>query len=462
MTHPTGRGDAADPAKITPVDPILRFRCAERSVGIADRSATILDIAIRNGVPIWCECGGRARCTTCRVRVLDGAGNVAPRNAAETKIAALRGWEPSVRLACQTRITGNVTIERLIRHGMEVSPLQLETVEAQAGDERQLAILFCDVRDFTRIAESQLSYDVVHILNKLFAALGEPILLNNGVIYQYVGDEITGLFGLESQTSEQACLSAVRAALGMLDALDKLNDTLSREYGMRLSVGLGLHFGPVVIGRIGHPTHRHFGVVGDTINVASRIQTMNKRLGTSILASAPVIEALPPGTLILGKSDSAILRGRHHPTDLFELKAFAAPDPLLIVQSTVDTVLAQRERLTRVFYRRLFARAPQLRGLFPEDMEPQARKLGQMLEVIVYAFSRPEQLAMGLHGLGARHVAYGVKPEDYALVRQPLLAAVVEVLSQSASDEVVEAWSGVVDTVLRLMRHGAGSVSSHR
>lgn len=433
----------------------LNYLCANRVIQVDDIDHSILELSIRNGVPLWRECGGRARCTTCRVRILDGLDNVAPRTRAENKLAKLRGWDPSTRLACQTRVTGDVTLERLILAGSDVSPLQLENLHAGTGEERDLAILFCDVRDFTPFVESHLSYDVVHVLNMLFESLGEPILLNNGVIYQYVGDEITGLFGLEDDDAEQICRAAVRAALGMLDALESLNDLIEKEFGARLQVGIGVHYGPVIIGQIGHPRHPQFGVVGDTVNAANRIETMNKELRTRFLVSEPVIKNLPVGSLMTGRSASTVLKGRHEESKLFEVTGFTKSDSTLLVQETIGTLLSETNRFTEVFYRRLFARAPELRALFPDDMALQANKLVQMLETIAYALSRPAQLELGLKSLGKRHIAYGVEALHYDIVRDPLIEAIQEVLGPAYTADVADAWQTIIDTILRLMQRGA-------
>ena len=162
-------------------------------ISIEDPNATLLEAAIENRIPHMQECGGNGRCTTCRVKILEGLQNVAPRNELESRMAMLRGWEPSVRLACQSRVKGPVRLERQIKTFSEISRLQEEMVKSGKGEEKQLAILFCDMRNFTPFVEGNMAYDVVHILNRFFSALGEAILMNNGLIYQYVGDEIVGV-----------------------------------------------------------------------------------------------------------------------------------------------------------------------------------------------------------------------------------------------------------------------------
>ncbi len=446
----------------------LHFRCAERTVTVDDGEQTVLDTAIANGIAMWRECGGNARCTTCRVRVVDGMGNVTPRTPLEERLASLHGWDSSTRLACQTRITGDATVERLVVSGSDVSPLQVETVLAGNADERRLGILCCDVRNFTKFVEipeigspSPLSpVDLLDHLNRLFAALSEPILLNNGVIYQYVGGEITGLFGLEGGEAETICRASMRAGLGMINALAGLNDSLEKDFGVRLEVGIGVHYGPVIIGRLGHPGLQRFGVIGDTVDAASRIQTMNKELDTTFLASRPIVDGLGSEALLLGKTAPMVLGGRQPPLALFEVKGFAEADAALVAQKTIAKLLAEDSGLTEIFYDRLFAEAPQARAMFSDDISAQARKLSQMIEIIVYALVRPEQLALGLRSLGERHLAYGVERQHYALVRGPLLAAIGEVLGADYDAETQAAWEFLVDTILDLMQQGVTDVAA--
>jgi quinoprotein glucose dehydrogenase len=170
-----------------------------------------------------------------------------------------------------------------ISHCSSASQLQLETIPEGVGQERDLALLICDMRGFTPFVESHTAFDVVHILNRMFDSLGEAILINGGAIYQYVGDEISGRFGLDGGSPETVCRAAIRSALGMIDALESLNTSLESEFGIKLSVGIGVHFGPVIVGRVGHPIQRDFSVLGDSINVASRIQGMNKQFWTRVL-----------------------------------------------------------------------------------------------------------------------------------------------------------------------------------
>jgi class 3 adenylate cyclase/hemoglobin-like flavoprotein len=431
----------------------IRYACEDRVVKDATPGLTVLDISIANKIPHFRECGGHARCTTCRVRILDGLQHVSPRSPVETKVAQERGWDDLTRLACQTQVLGDVTLERLIKSGADVSHLQLETIPAELREELSLAILFCDIRNFTPFVERQLPYDVVHMLNRFFTDLGEPILLNNGVIYQYVGDEITGLFGVDREDPEKSCLNAIRAGLGMLEALQELNSMLAEDFGTTFEIGIGAHFGPTIVGHIGHPSHRQFAVVGDAINVASRVQAMNKSLGTRFLVSADLLNQIPCST-VEGKSTTAKLKGKHETFHLVEILGFKKPDPTLLVQETAGWILEQQNRFTDELYRRMFAIAPELKRLFHGDMQQQGQMVAHMLQVLVYAMSRPENMTLGLQALGQRHVDYGVSPEHYPVFRRAFLEALRVVLGEKCTLHVEEAWEVTIDAIIDVMLTG--------
>ena len=432
----------------------IRYHCAKRTVSVDEPGLTILDISTAHKIQHLRECGGNAVCTTCRVRILDGINHVSPRTDAEARLAESRGWDEFTRLACQTKLTGDVGLERLVQTSAEVNHLQIEDLPEGQGKDRQVAILFCDMRNFTPFVESHLPYDVVHILNRFFSALGERILLCNGFIYQYVGDEITGLFGLGDDAPHNSCLAAVRAGLGMLDALEQLNPELSEEFGEELAVGIGIHFGTVVVGRIGHPSDRRFSVVGDAINVTSRIQGMNKELGTSLLISREVLSQLPSGTVRTSGKGSVSLKGKRDRFKVFEVLGFSESDPVLVLQTTSKQLLGPEAGFAEIFYRRLFFIAPEVRQLFRGELDAQKRMLTQMLESVIYATSRPKNLSLGLMSRGRQHTKYGVVPEHYPIMRQVLLETIEEVLQVRYTKPVAEAWEGTIDSILGLMSRG--------
>jgi adenylate cyclase len=423
----------------------------DRAVPVADPGMTILDVSIAHKVPHLRECGGHGRCTTCRVRIREGLQNLSPRSTREVQVADTLRWDASTRLACQARVTGDVTVERLIRSGADASRVQSEGASLAPPEERTLAVLFCDIREFTPFADSNLAFDVVHILNRFFGAVGDAIFLNNGIIYQYVGDQVIGLFGVGGDTGEKSCLDTLRAGLGMLEALGDLNRALSAEFGIKLDIGIGAHYGPLIVGMMGHPDHRQFAVIGDTMNVASRIESTNKTLGTRFLVSETLFSQVPHAPVEARKTQ-AVLKGKHGTFKLAEVIGFAAPDAALLVQSTVGILMEHQKRLTSHLYRRLFELAPGAKALFRGDMEMQGEMLSHMLQCLVYGMSRPENMRLGLRDLGHRHDDYGVAPEYYAAFRQAFLESVAGILGEKHTPPVEKAWADTIDLIIASMR----------
>jgi class 3 adenylate cyclase/hemoglobin-like flavoprotein len=428
----------------------IAFLGDDRAVPVVDPAMTILDVAIAHKIPHLRECGGNGRCTTCRVRIRDGIENVSARTPRETEVAGALRWDRFTRLACQTRVRGDITLERLITSGAEVTRIQLEGAACMPSQERTLAALFCDIRQFTPFVDEHLAYDVVHILNRFFEAVGDAILVNNGVIYQYVGDQIIGLFGVGGDAPEKSCLDAVRAGLGMLEALNALNAELSTEFGTTLDIGIGAHYGPLVVGMMGHPKHRMFTVIGDAMNIASRIEGANKTLGTRFLVSEALFDRIPRAP-VESRRAQVVLKGKEGTFPLVEVIGFAEPDATLLAQSTIGVLVQHQKRFTEHLYRRLFALAPGAQALFRGDMDSQGQMLAHMLHFLVYAMGRPETLTLGLRDLGRRHDAYGVAAEYYPAFRQAFLESARIVLGERHTPHVEKAWADTLDMIIRSM-----------
>ena len=439
--------------------PLVRYRCAARTVENNSPGATLLDVSIAHKITHWHECGGNGRCTTCRVRVLDGALHLSPPTRREEDLARARGWDPTIRLACQTSPSGDVTLERIVLSEATASQLRAETVGREAGTERQLAILFCDMRDFTALADSNSAFDVVHILNRFFEALGDPILLNGGIISHYVGDQICGLFGLDGETPARMCSGAIRAAFGMVEAIDGLNEELQRSFGIRVRIGIGVHFGNAIVGNVGHPTLRRLTVIGDDVNTASRIESMTKELGATVLVSRALAEKLAEGSLSVTAIRMARLRGKRSEIELLAVDGFADPSPFIQAQRSIARLLDDHTEFAERFYANMFAMQPELETLFVNGVGAQGAMLSHMLRSVVSGLERRKHVTIGLQTLGRRHVGYGVDPAHYETFRVAMLKTIGDALGAGMTSEVEESWSRTLDVILGQMKVGAADGS---
>ncbi len=252
--------------------------------------ATLLEISRGNGVPHASVCGGRARCSTCRVGVESGLTSLQPAAVAEAETLARVAAAPNVRLACQIRPTADLTVTRLVNPQVSKTSRSSPGAADEQGVERTLAVLFLDVRGFTSLSENRLPYDVVFILNRLFAEVGEAIGAAGGHIDKYMGDGLLALFGdKETDTPADACRAALKAAHGIDLALERLNRDLASEIGTPLAIGIGIEVGPLVMGRIGHPDTAALTVIGSTVNTAARLEALTKEKGCQVMASEEVM-----------------------------------------------------------------------------------------------------------------------------------------------------------------------------
>ena len=248
---------------------------------------TLLEISRMNRIPHASVCGGRARCSTCRVRIDESDTPLNPPGFPEAVTLASIAAPPNVRLACQVRPDCSLTVTRLLRPA-SAGPKSADVLELDsAGVEKPLTVMFLDMREFTQLSRSRLPYDVVYILNEFFAATGSTIHTHGGWIDKFLGDGLLAIFG-QQHGVETGSRQALRAARAIDLALDHVNAKLSMDIGRPLRVGIGIHAGPLLLGRIGYGEAVDLTVIGNAVNVASRLEGVAKEKGFQIVMSAEV------------------------------------------------------------------------------------------------------------------------------------------------------------------------------
>lgn len=238
--------------------------------------------------------------------------------------------------------------------------------------------------------------------------------------------------------------------MGILATLKDLNAELSADFGLTLDIGVGAHCGPLIVGMMGHPSQRQFTAVGDAMNVASRIESANKTLGTSFLVSELLFNQVAQVPLDARRTQ-AVLKGKRDTFQLVEVIGFAAADVALLVQSTIGVLMQHQKPFTAHLYRRLFELAPQAQALFRGNLESQGEMLSHMLQFLVYAMSRPETMKLGLTELGRRHDGYGVAADLYPSFRQAFLESARAVLGERYTPQVEAAWKETIDMIIGSM-----------
>lgn len=290
----------------------------ERIVAITEEQS-ILDASLSAGIPHFHACGGNAKCSTCRVLVIDGDDRLTPPTLKESFLNNQMHFPPNVRLACQTRVAeGSVRLRRIIQDetdiGLYVGSAAGDSTQ-QLGEEKELALLFLDIRNFTHIVENHPAFDVIHIIRKLFSSFQLRIERNKGKIVETTGDGLYAVFGFESG-KEQSAQAAVQSANSILEDLQTLNETYFMPYfeeGIR--AGIGIHTGKVVSGTVRVGTEDRAVVMGYPVNVASRLQHATKELNNDLIVSWEIYSLLtdPPAL----ESQSIPLRGISNPVKVY-------------------------------------------------------------------------------------------------------------------------------------------------
>ena len=228
------------------------------------------------------------------------------------------GAPPNVRLACQTPVIDGLEVRPLLAVDRAATSDARRSPDYLNGRELEIAVLFADIRGFTMLSESRLPYDVVFILNRYFAEMGAAIEASGGRIDKFIGDGIMALFGIDDGP-EAGARHAVAAAREMSRRLVRLNDELAGDFDSPLRIGMGIHAGPAIVGEMGYGRVRGVTAVGDTVNIASRLEATTKEHGAQLIVSDRVV--LLSGEAFDGAGALEIsVRGREAPLGIHVIK----------------------------------------------------------------------------------------------------------------------------------------------
>jgi adenylate cyclase len=275
------------------------------------RGLSVLEASLRYQVPHASVCGGRARCSTCRIRVIgDCTALPTPSKREAFVLNRVGATDPSIRLACQLRPTADLSFFQLFMP-QAMSANAHASQPHRIGQERYLVSMFVDMRGSTRLAEHRLPFDTVFIVNRFLGAVSQAVIACGGQPNQFVGDGQLALFGLQTNP-QTACRQALRAAALIAANVDELNQFLAHDLHEPIRFGIGIHGGEVIIGDIGYRDHMVFTALGDAVNVAARLQDMTKTLACEAIFSEEV--RITAGLAVDGLPQQEVaIRGRNEP-----------------------------------------------------------------------------------------------------------------------------------------------------
>jgi class 3 adenylate cyclase len=299
----------------------------------------VLTAALRAGVPFAHACGGHAACSTCRVVVVQGRNECLEPTVRERMIADRLGFPAEFRLACQTRITGDVTMRRLVLDSRDIEHADIRRRNRRDGRRRKrfwsrgapgprggrpqpigvevaAAVLFADIRGFTPFSAALLPYDVIHVLQRHVDQVTRAVERNGGVVTSYMGDGVMALF-LPEGRRQRPSVRALRAGAEMLADVEAGRAAIEELYGRSFELNVGVHTGPVIVGTL-WGDRATLTAMGDNVNVASRVEQANKECGTRFLVSEETL-ADAEDAVRIGRSFRCCLPGTAGERTLIEV-----------------------------------------------------------------------------------------------------------------------------------------------
>lgn len=249
---------------------------------------TVLEMFRRFGIPHAALCGGRARCATCRVLVLDGAEKLPPPGPNEARLLRRIAAPERVRLACQIRPRDDMQVQILLASRLgAVTPRDFET--DSDNSKRGLTVMVADLRAFSALAERQLPRELLGLLNRFFDEMSQAITAHGGRIDAFYGDGFMAVFGLEG-TPARAARTAIGAAADIMRAVEALNREFGAALPLPLRIGLGIHSGQAITGAVENDSlGRREITVGETVMVASQLEAATRRVLADVVVSDDAI-----------------------------------------------------------------------------------------------------------------------------------------------------------------------------
>jgi adenylate cyclase len=282
--------------------------------------ATVLETLRAHGIAHASVCGGRGRCTTCRILVTQGLEQLAAPSDLEAEALARIGASAGMRLACQIRPATDISVMPLL--AADAGAADGSVRGGLEGSERLITVVFVDLRGSTTLGEARLPYDVMFILNQFFHEMTKALTETRGHYSQFTGDGLMALYGLYATDPKTGAADAIRGAREMLQRLEQLNYQMRNDLREPLRIGIGIHYSVAIVGAMGPPRSQIITAIGDTVNTCARLESLTKEYDCSVVVSRQAAEAA--GLTLAGQSlHQAPVKGRREPVEFYALRTLA-------------------------------------------------------------------------------------------------------------------------------------------
>jgi serine/threonine protein kinase/hemoglobin-like flavoprotein len=407
---------------------------SERIVAVAAEGSTLLAVSLAAGIRHFHACGGRARCSTCRVVVLDGKENLGPRTAAEQAIADRRNWPATTRLACQATVHGPCVVRRLVVDSSDASVADIRRT-ASDDDTRSAPAVVVAMRfdGVDSVLADGFPDDAIHVFERCAASVGELVTLNGGRLVGVEGSSVIAAF----PDGEDGIRRALRVALRVAARVRQLNPYLLRHFGAQVDTASGVGQGMLVEGVATAQNKQRSVLIGASVRRARR--ALQHAAGGEVVVDPALLANL-----------DVVARPRVE--GLVQVVDFAKSDVVFLVQSSFDRIGGEASSFARSFYEELFRIYPEAIPMFEHtDMERQRKMLMDTLGLAVRGLDDFGKIENAVRELGARHVDYGVRLKDYKYVGQALIGTLRSFLGDDFTPDAELAWREVYSSLVRTM-----------
>lgn len=243
----------------------------------------------------------------------------------------------------------------------------IEEIHLGNAETEEVTVLYVDIRDFTPLSENMKPHEVLNFLNSYFERMNSPIMSNGGIIDKFMGDSIMALFDREDHNKEIEALNAVTAAVDMSKALDIYNKHRAHSGYKKISIGIGINSGPVIIGTIGSEERMDSTVIGDVVNLTTRLEGLTKHYCVNTIVSQSTRDLVREYDFDFREIDYVAVKGKLEPIKIYELLNCCTPEEREGKLKTIDIF---NEAMT-FYFNRKFKKAFKLFGkclkVYPED-----------------------------------------------------------------------------------------------
>ncbi len=304
----------------------------------AEPSQTLLEAILAADIPHTHACGGQAHCSTCRVMVLDGIENCTSPTEAEKILAKKLQFPVHVRLACQTRSSGNVSVRRMVIDNEDIDLGKSQLAAGAVGVEEPIVLMRATIRGATNFDEVNFPYDILYVMGRCFKRSRSIVSSYGGNIDCYMNNRFMASF--QPHTAEGVA-RAVWAGLELIDAIDKLNEFLAQLSYNPLNISLGIHYGAAILVPIDPERSSALLPLGDAVNIVSRVETANAKLDTKLLISEPAFDCIRDRATARRRG-SFSLSSDDRKMAVYEVSAMTGEPPENIPPQAEETGLSDR------------------------------------------------------------------------------------------------------------------------